>query len=85
MPVAQVSGLSGNISDLHYGDASFSVILNTNYIYLLGYFVVLRNVVVEWLTLLLRILEVPGSSLEPATEFYRSLPQSLQENAGIAP
>jgi len=74
MPVAQVSGLIGNISDLHFGDASFSVILNTDYIYLLGFFVVLLNVVVEWLTLLLRILEVP------LTEVFHGLPQFFLRN-----
>jgi hypothetical protein len=46
------------------------------------------NVVVEWLALLLRIREVPGSNLGQDTscpEFVRGFPQSLQPNAGIVP
>jgi hypothetical protein len=50
---------------------------------------VARNVLVEWLALLLRIREFPGqiSARRPATltEFFRGCPQSLQANSGIAP
>jgi hypothetical protein len=46
------------------------------------------NVVVEWLTFLLRIKEIPGSNLGSETgnpdSFFR-LPQSLQANFGIIP
>jgi hypothetical protein len=45
------------------------------------------NVVVDWLTLLLRIMDVPASDLvqRPAilTEDFRGFPQSLQANAGL--
>jgi hypothetical protein len=40
------------------------------------------NVVVEWLTLLLRIRKLPGSNLDSG-EFFRLIPQSLQTNVGI--
>jgi hypothetical protein len=43
------------------------------------------NVVVELLTLLFRILEIPGSNIGSETgypEVFRGLPQSLHENAG---
>jgi hypothetical protein len=44
------------------------------------------NVVVEWLTLLFRILEVPGSNLILETgrpdSVFRGFPQSLEANAG---
>jgi hypothetical protein len=46
------------------------------------------NVVVEWLTLLLRNRVVPGSNLGSETgysEGVRGFPQSLQANAGILP
>jgi hypothetical protein len=47
------------------------------------------SVVLEWLTLLLRIREVPGSNISPETGypywFFRGCPQSLQANAGIVP
>jgi hypothetical protein len=46
------------------------------------------KVVVKWLTLLLRIGEVPGSNLGQETgypEGSRGFPQSLQANAGIVP
>jgi hypothetical protein len=46
------------------------------------------NVVVEWLTLLIFILEVPGSTLCPEIgypEAFRDFTQSLQENFGIVP
>jgi hypothetical protein len=45
----------------------------------------LTNVVVEWLTLLFRIREVPGWNLGPETDYpeaFRRFPQSLQANAG---
>jgi hypothetical protein len=44
------------------------------------------NVVVEWLALLLRIREVPGSNLGPGT-FYLDpdFSQYFQENIGIVP
>jgi hypothetical protein len=45
----------------------------------------LTNVVVEWLTLLFRIREVPGWNLSPETgypEAFRRFAQSLQANAG---
>jgi hypothetical protein len=41
---------------------------------------------VDWLTLLLRIRQVPGSNLgleTDFTEFLLGCPQSLQENSGI--
>jgi hypothetical protein len=42
---------------------------------------------VEWLALLLRIREVPGSNLSPVTGYpdlgFCGFPQSLQANAGI--
>jgi hypothetical protein len=44
------------------------------------------NIVGEWLTLLLRILGVPGSNLGPQTgypEFLRGFLQSFQANSGI--
>jgi hypothetical protein len=47
-----------------------------------------QNVVVEWLTLLLRKWEVPGSNLGPDTgcpEVFSGFPQSLQADAGIVP
>lgn len=40
------------------------------------------NVVVEWLTLLLRIREVPGSNIRPA-DWGCGFPQSLQVDIGI--
>jgi hypothetical protein len=47
----------------------------------------LPNVVVKWLTLLLRIRDFSGSNLGPETGFpdwdFRGFPQSLQANAGI--
>jgi hypothetical protein len=47
------------------------------------------NVVAEWVTLLLRIREVPGSSLRSITgyptEVFRDFPQCLQVNAGVVP
>jgi hypothetical protein len=48
------------------------------------------NIVVEWLTLLHRIWEVPGSILNPAQpailiKVSRGFPQSLQANVGILP
>jgi hypothetical protein len=48
------------------------------------------NVVVEWLTLLLGIREVPSSNIGPATDYaddwgFRGFGQSLQANAGIVP
>jgi hypothetical protein len=47
------------------------------------------NVMVKWLTLLLRIWEVPGSSLGPETgypdESFCGFPQSLQVNSRIIP
>jgi hypothetical protein len=48
----------------------------------------LQNVVVEWLTLLLRIQEVPGSSNGPEggyPELFRGVSQSFHANAGITP
>jgi hypothetical protein len=45
-----------------------------------------RNVVVEWLALLLRTQEVPDSNLGPETEYpegFRSFPQSIQASEGI--
>jgi hypothetical protein len=49
----------------------------------------LPNVVIEWLTLLLRILEVPGSNLGPGDRLscfsFSLFPQSLQANAGMVP
>jgi hypothetical protein len=48
----------------------------------------LPNVVVEWFTLL-RIREVPGSDLDPETDYpdwgFCGFPRSLQANAGIVP
>jgi hypothetical protein len=46
----------------------------------------ITNVVVEWLTLLLRIREVPGSNIGPVTliETFRGFPE-FQANAGIVP
>jgi hypothetical protein len=45
------------------------------------------DIVVEWLTLLLRIPEFPGSNLGPETGylevFRRGFPQSVQANAGV--
>jgi hypothetical protein len=49
------------------------------------YVILLPNVVVECLTLLLRIWEVPGSNLGPETgcpDAFYGFPQSLQENSG---
>jgi hypothetical protein len=47
------------------------------------------NVVVEWLTLLLLIREIPGSNLGPEIAYpdygFHYFPQSLQANAGVAP
>jgi hypothetical protein len=47
------------------------------------------NVVVEWLTLLLRIREVPGSNLDLETGYphcdFRGFPQFLQANVRIVP
>jgi hypothetical protein len=44
---------------------------------------------VEWLALLLRILEVPGPNLGPETDYpnrgFHDIPQSLQTNARIVP
>jgi hypothetical protein len=48
-----------------------------------------RHVVVEWLTPLLRILEVPGSNLDPGTGYSDwvsfGFPQFLHANFGIEP
>jgi hypothetical protein len=48
-----------------------------------------NNVAVEWLTLLLSILEVPGSNIGPETGYpevdFCCFTQSLQANAGIEP
>jgi hypothetical protein len=45
------------------------------------------NIMVEWLTLLLRILELPDSNLGPETSHpdggFSWLSQSLQANSGI--
>jgi hypothetical protein len=41
-----------------------------------------------WLTLLIRVWEVPGSNLGPETcypEVIRGFPLSLQANAGVMP
>jgi hypothetical protein len=46
------------------------------------------NVVIEWLTLLLHIREVPGSNLSPETcypKVFCGFPQCIQANAGIVP
>jgi hypothetical protein len=47
------------------------------------------NVVVEWLTLMLRTLDVPGSNLAPETGYrvrvFCNFPQSLQANVGLVP
>jgi hypothetical protein len=47
------------------------------------------NIVVEWLTLLFRIREVPVSNVDlrpvSLTEGFRYSPQSLQANARILP
>jgi hypothetical protein len=47
------------------------------------------NVVVEWLTLLLRIRKVPSSNLGTETGYldysFRRFPQSIQGNDGIVP
>jgi hypothetical protein len=47
------------------------------------------NVVVEWLTLLLRIRDIQSSNLSPKTGLpnkdFRGSSQSLQENSGIVP
>jgi hypothetical protein len=49
----------------------------------------ISNVVVEWLTFLLRIREVPGSNLGPEAGYldrgFCGLSQSLQANSGITP
>jgi hypothetical protein len=50
----------------------------------------LPNLVVEWLTLRLRITEVPGLNLgqkagNPDWVFFRGFPQSHQEYAWIVP
>jgi hypothetical protein len=46
-------------------------------------------VVVKWLTILLRIREVPDSNTGPQTGYpdwrFRGFPQHLQANAGIVP
>jgi hypothetical protein len=46
----------------------------------------LPNIVIEWLTLLLHIREVPGLILGPGDRLswvtFRGFPQSFQENAG---
>jgi hypothetical protein len=58
-----------------------------NYMAISSALIIRPNVVVEWLTLLLRILEVPGSYLGPETGYpdcvFRGFLQSLQANAGI--
>jgi hypothetical protein len=43
------------------------------------------NIVVEWLTLLLRIWEVPGSNIGPVTGYHVRFSwfSSVQENSGI--
>jgi hypothetical protein len=44
--------------------------------------------VLEWLTFLLRVRDVPGSNLGPDTgypECFRGFPQPLQTNAEILP
>jgi hypothetical protein len=46
------------------------------------------NVVVKWLTLLLRTREVQSLNHGPEADYpkvFRGFPQSLQTNAGIAP
>jgi hypothetical protein len=52
-------------------------------------FISATNVVVEWLTLLHRIREFPGSNLRVQIgyliEFVRGFSQSLQANAGVVP
>jgi hypothetical protein len=48
----------------------------------------LPYVMVEWLTLLLHIQEVPGSNLGlemSYSEVFHGIPQSLQENIRIVP
>jgi hypothetical protein len=43
------------------------------------------NVVVEWVTLLLRIRDVPGPNLDPTPailkEVFRGIPQSFRDTA----
>jgi hypothetical protein len=44
-----------------------------------------RNVVAEWLALLLHIRDVPGSNLGPKTEYsesFHSFPNYVQANSG---
>jgi hypothetical protein len=46
------------------------------------------NIVVEWLTLLLRIRDVSGSNLGPETDYsesFSAFPQSVQANAATVP
>jgi hypothetical protein len=47
------------------------------------------NVVVEWLLLLLRIPEVPGSNIGFKTTYpewkFHGFPQSIQANTGVVP
>jgi hypothetical protein len=48
----------------------------------------IQNVVVVWLTFLLRIREVPDSNFGPEAGYpkiFRGFPQSVLENASIVP
>jgi hypothetical protein len=45
--------------------------------------IILPNNVVEWLTFLIRIREVPGLYLGSGDRLSRDFPQSLQANARI--
>jgi hypothetical protein len=51
-----------------------------------GHYIDVPNIVVEWLTLL-RIREVPGSSLSPETDYpsFLGFSQSFHAIAGIVP
>jgi hypothetical protein len=53
------------------------------------FFFLKSNVVVEWLTLLLRVCEVPGSNLGSKTGYswqdFHGFTQSLQAKSGMVP
>jgi hypothetical protein len=58
------------------------------YLSKLIYYFFQPNALAEWLTLLLRILEVPASNLDPETGYtdvFRSFPLSFQANSGVVP
>jgi hypothetical protein len=69
-------------------DLNMQILISQTKLELLLQNIHISKVVIEWLILLLRIREVPGSNLGPEAEFsevFRGFSRSLRANCGIAP